>query len=101
MSVPGARAYPGPVDDGEVEELFEDDASPPVPAVPPVPVRRRRANGLIAAGLLGIEQALYGVRRNEIVVVADADGMPEPDFEIYLTPDPRDATVVVRRHRNR
>lgn len=84
-----ARAYPGPVDD-EVEEIEEVVYAPP---------RKRRSTGLIAAGLLGLEQALYGNRRNEIVMVADADGMPEPDFEVNLTPDPRDSTVVLRRGR--
>lgn len=60
---------------------------------------RRRSSGWIASGLLGVEQALYGVRKNEIVMVADAGGLPEPDFEINLTPDPRDATVVLKNHR--
>lgn len=76
---------PGPTDDGEV--IYND---------PP----RRRPRGIIAMGLLGIEEALYGVRKNEIVMVADADGMPEPDFEINLTPDPRDSTVILRKNRH-
>lgn len=99
------RAYPGEVDDedfedelldGEVfeQEFVEEDEDRPV-----TPPPRRRSNGIIAAGLLGLEQALYGVRRNEIVVVVDADGMPEPDFEFHLTPDPRDSTVILHRHR--
>lgn len=74
-------------------EDVDEDLPPPRP--------RKRSMGLIAAGLLGVEQALYGVRRNEIVMVADADGLPEPDFEVNLTPDPRDSTVILKRHRRR
>ena len=83
-------------DEVDVELEFEDDNEPE--PEPERPVRRRRG-GLIGAGLLGVEQALYGPRRNEIVIVADADGMPEPDFDIQLTPDPRDSVVILRRHR--
>ena len=90
-------------EDEEVELVLDDDFDPGEPAeAEPVyndPPRRRRPRGLIAAGLLGVEQALYGPRQNEIVMVADADGMPEPDFEVNLTPDPRDSTVILRKRR--
>lgn len=75
--------------DDELEAQVEEPPRPP----------KRRSRGLIAAGLLGVEQALYGYRRNEIVMVADADGMPEPDFDVQLTPDPRDSVVILRKYR--
>jgi cellulose synthase/poly-beta-1,6-N-acetylglucosamine synthase-like glycosyltransferase len=83
----------------EIEEIFFDDADGPEPAPLPVhmPPPRRRRGGVIGAGLLGLEAALYGPRQNEIVMVADADGMPEPDFDVQLTPDPRDSVVTIRR----
>lgn len=92
------------VKEEELEEFpdeLDDDFDPGEPHEVEVTYNdppRRRPRGLIAAGLLGVEAALYGVRRNEIVMVADADGMPEPDFEVNLTPDPRDSTVILKKH---
>ncbi|MDQ1438367.1 MAG: hypothetical protein QOK43_1996 [Acidimicrobiaceae bacterium] len=97
------QAEPEHVEDAQaaehVEHAGQGEDLLPVP-VPKPPVRRR-SRSLIAAGLMGVEQALYGHRQNEIVMVADAGGMPEPDFDIDLTPDPRDSTVVLRKHRRR
>lgn len=67
------------------------------PEAPVFPIRRKRRGGVLGAAMLGLEQALYGPRENEIVVVADADGMPEPDFDVQLTADPKDSYVVMRR----
>jgi cellulose synthase/poly-beta-1,6-N-acetylglucosamine synthase-like glycosyltransferase len=65
--------------------------------VPVFPIRRKRRGGVLGAAMLGLEQALYGPRQNEIVMVADADGMPEPDFDVQLTADPKDSYVVMRK----
>jgi len=62
------------------------------------PLKRKRRGGVLGSAMLGLEQALYGPRDNEIVVVADADGMPEPDFDVQLTADPRESYVVMKRH---
>lgn len=94
------------MDEEELEEFpdeLDEDFDPGEPEEAEVIYNdrpRRRPPGFISAGLLGIEQALYGVRKNEIVMVADADGMPEPDFEVNLTPDPRDSTVILRKNRH-
>jgi cellulose synthase/poly-beta-1,6-N-acetylglucosamine synthase-like glycosyltransferase len=78
--------------------VSEDEAGQPATEEAPVfPIKRKRRGGVIGAAMMGLEQALYGPRQNEIVVVADADGMPEPDFDIDLTPDPRHSTVRFRR----
>lgn len=82
--------------DEEVEAEFEQ---PP----PPPPVPRRRSSSALGAAMLALGDIIYGHKRNEIVMVADADGMPEPDFDVQLTPDPKDSVVILRnrwRHRS-
>ena len=85
---------------GNVESATADAENAAEPDDAPIafPVKRRRRGGVIGNALMGLEAALYGPRDNEIVMVADADGMPEPDFTVDLTPDPRDSTVRMRRH---
>lgn len=89
----------------EGDAAEHDTSSPDAPDAPDAesdtgytPVKRRRRGGVLGAAMMGLGEALYGPRENEIVVVADADGMPEPDFKVDLTPDPRDSTVRFRRH---
>lgn len=85
----------------EIEAAEPDGPEPhgPEPADEPItmPVKRKRRGGVLGAAMMGLEAALYGPRDNEIVMMADADGMPEPDFDIDLTPDPKDSTVRFRR----
>ena len=75
----------------ERDEKADDDA-------PVFPLKRRRRGGVLGSAMLGLEQALYGPRENEIVLVADADGMPEPDFDVQLTGDPAESYVVMKKH---
>lgn len=84
--------------------LDPDSGSPPEP--PPEPSRpvdrfRRTAVGsAVAAGLLGLRDALEGrPEREETAVVADAPSPRErSDFEVVLDPDrPGHGVVVVHR----
>jgi cellulose synthase/poly-beta-1,6-N-acetylglucosamine synthase-like glycosyltransferase len=81
----------------EVDEEREPEAAPEADEPIVMPVKRKRRGGVLGAAMMGLEAALYGPRDNEIVMMADADGMPEPDFDIDLTPDPKDSTVRFKR----
>jgi hypothetical protein len=46
---------------------------------------RRAGHGVVAAAMFGLEKAIYGeVRKAEIVVEADADGLDLPDGVLDL-----------------
>lgn len=84
-------------DQPEADQSETDQPEADQPEAPVFPIRRKRRGGVLGAAMLGLEQALYGPRQNEIVMVADADGMPEPDFDVQLTADPKDSYVVMRK----
>jgi hypothetical protein len=56
---------------------------------------RRAGGGMIAAAMLGLDQAIFGERpKAEIVVEADADGLDLPDGELDLD-DPAASWLVL------
>jgi hypothetical protein len=86
-------------DDAEASAAEEaEEAEAEVDEPQPFPIVRRRRGGALGAAMLGLHEIIYGPQKNQIVIVADADGMPEPDFDIQLTPDPRDSVVIMRKH---
>lgn len=74
----------------------EDDE----PAPPATRVQRSTGGRMLGNAMLGVAEAMYGVRRPEIVVEAEAPGDPHDDdlLEVHLDPDhPERSTVVVRQ----
>ena len=61
---------------------------------------RGRSASVLGAAMLGLHDAIYGPRRNEIVIVVDAGGDPPGDDlpEVHLDPEhPEHSEVIVRR----
>jgi hypothetical protein len=81
---------------------FPDDVDEPTPEIRPIDKFRQTATGsILAAGLLGLAEALEGPRREEVAIVVDDAG--EPPFTdpivMRLDPDnPADSIVMVRPH---
>lgn len=61
--------------------------------------QQRRRKSMLGAAMLGLHDAIYGPHEQKIVIMASNDGMPEPDFDVQLTPDPRDSVVIMRKRR--
>lgn len=61
--------------------------------------QQRRRKSVLGAAMLGLHDAIYGPQEQKIVIMASNDGMPEPDFDVQLTPDPRDSVVIMRKRR--
>jgi hypothetical protein len=62
--------------------------------------RQGRSAGMLGAAMLGLHEAIYGPRDDEIVVVVDAGGEPPGDDlpEVHLDRDhPERSEVIVRR----
>ncbi len=64
---------------------------------------RRRSGGVMGQAMLGLAAAMYGEDQQEIVVVVEDDGEPEPDrpFAVRLDPDRPERSSVVFRRRSR
>ena len=61
--------------------------------------QQRRKKSMLGAAMLGLHDVIYGTVDQNISIVASNDGMPEPDFDVQLTPDPRDSRVILRKRR--
>ena len=61
--------------------------------------QQRRRRSMLGAAMVGLHDAIYGPQEQKIVIMASNDGMPEPDFDVQLTPDPRDSVVIMRKRR--
>lgn len=87
------------LDDETLEELTEDAE---IAAI--LRRQQRRRKSMIGAAMMGLHNVIYGEHDEKIVIMASNDGMPEPDFDVQLTPDPRDSVVTIRkrgwRHRD-
>jgi len=60
--------------------------------------RRLRASGagaVIGAGMLGLEQALYGERPKEEIVAESESDDPDRDRSVFDPDDPRSAVVAI------
>jgi hypothetical protein len=67
----------------------------------PIDKFRKTATGsVLAAGMLGLAEALEGREKEEPAIVVDAGGEPfDPDIVMRLDPDnPGDSIVMVRKH---
>ncbi|MDA8070034.1 MAG: hypothetical protein M0Z82_00195 [Actinomycetota bacterium] len=79
----------------------DDDSEAAEPRAPRV---QRSAGGqILGNAMLGLAEAMYGQKRPEIVVEADASGDPMgDDLQLYLDPEhPEDSVVFVRGSRRR
>ena len=83
--------------------LAATDDDPPTPASPPATrlgrLARSPAGTALGNAMTGMADALYGPRRNEVAVVAEAPGEPPGDdpFEVRLDPDHPERSQVVHR----
>jgi hypothetical protein len=78
----------------DTDQAAVEDGTPP-----PRPARRvaRSAGGVLGNAMVGVANAIYGVRDTEVVIVQEA-GEPEDDgFDVKLDPDHPERSVVVRR----
>ena len=75
--------------------LAEAPLDPETGRAHPMSRARRAGGGVLAAAMLGLEQAIYGERpKAEIVVEADADGLDLPDGEL-VAEDPAASWLVL------
>lgn len=63
------------------------------------PPRRSTGKQLLAAAMLGLHQAIYGPKKDEIAIVVDAGGdPPDPDeMELHLEDEPAASKVIIHR----
>jgi hypothetical protein len=106
MPVPGAKrapteAYRGCMDRAPIDpidELFpEPDDATEAEHAPPRPIDRFRTTAVgavVAAGLLGLRDALAGKpEREEITIVSEAPTRPVDDHEVQVIVDEETKTV--------
>ncbi len=83
--------------------LAATDDDPPAPASPPATrlgrLARSPAGTALGSAMTGMANALYGPRRDEVAIVAEAPGEPPGDdpFEVRLDPDHPERSQVVHR----
>ena len=75
-----------------VAELAEVE----LPRRPPPAPRLGPTGQLIGNAMVGLHHALYG-HRDEVTMIADANGDPDPNAELDLTDDPRQARITLHR----
>lgn len=78
--------------------MTDDDDVPGAPKV--IHLAGARRTSALGLAMLGVEEAIYGTREEQVVVVdADAGAPPDPNVKVTLGDSPQEATVIIRKKR--
>lgn len=80
----------------ETDELFPAQVETPPPRRG---ISGSRTGNLLGNAMVGVANALYGRKDNEVVIVGEAPGpLGDEELEVHLDPDdPEKSEVIVRR----